>query len=106
MTDIVSTDEPTEVEVGSLVETIAEMARERADTSEPVITGTFALYPMTDGGVMFVTDVDKGPMMGINHTRITPGLMRAMNVLIAGGSKFAALKALRGGRREIESGKQ
>jgi len=58
---------------------------------------------MADGGLMFVTSVDTGPLAGIKHNRIPPGLIRAMAVLASGGSKLAALKALR--RKAIGDGK-
>lgn len=68
-----------------------------SDEPEPLAAGTFVMYPMPDGGVMFVTSVDNGPLRGIKHTRIRPGMLRAVGVLTSGGSKMKALKALMGG---------
>lgn len=91
-----------EVELTDLMGELAEIAREQKDNPQPVMAGTFAMYPMEDGGVMVVMSGDVGPVIGVQHVRMRPGLMRAINVLAGGGSKLAALKALRGGRKEIE----
>lgn len=100
-------DGMSESDVGELLDQLAQLARDQADEPVPIAAGTFALYPMADGGMMFVTSVDHGPLAGIKHSRIPPGLMRAMSVLAGGGSKMAAFKALSGfgRRREIEGGK-
>lgn len=95
-------------DAADLIEQLAAMAR--TDEPEPLAAGTFVLYPMRDGGMMFVTSVDEGLMAGIKHTRVPPGLIRAIGVLVNGGSKLSALKAMTGfgigGRRrkEVESG--
>ena len=91
-------------DVVALVDELAAMARDQ-DEPAPIAAGTFALYPMRDGGMMFVTAVDTGPMAGIKHSRIPPGLIRAMAVIASGGSKLAALRALAGlNRKEITGG--
>lgn len=91
--------------VSEMIDEIAALAKEQAEQPEPMAEGTFVLYPMPDGGVMFVTSVEKGPLAGIKHSRIPPGLMRAMTIIAGGGSKFQALKALgfRNSPREITS---
>ena len=92
-------------DAGELIDELAAMAQQQAGAPEPIAAGTFVMYPMDDGGVMFVTSVDKGPMAGIKHARIPPGMIRAVGILAGGGSKIQALKALSGfGRKEIERG--
>lgn len=97
-----------ETDPGELVEFIDELsAMATANENQPVAlaAGTFVLYPMVDGGVMFVTSVEGGPMAGIKHTRIPPGMIRAVSVLAGGGTRRSALRALlgRGNRKEITS---
>ena len=90
-------------DVADFINELAELARVNAD-GDPVALarGTFAMYPMEDGGVMFVTSVAEGPMEGIRHNRIPPGFIRAVSVLAGGGSKLQAVKALMRKPREIE----
>lgn len=93
---------PDDVAVGNLVDELAAMAHAAGDSPAPIAAGTFVLYPMADGGMMFVTSVDHGVLAGIKHSRIPPGMIRAVSVLAGGGSKMAALKALTGiGRTAI-----
>src|SRR5512138_397724 len=78
-----------------LLDAMKQMALDmEGGPAQAVAEGTFALYPMTDGGFMFVTAVDRGPMAGIKHTRIRPALIRAIAVIVGGGSKRAAIKAM------------
>ena len=91
-----------EVDVSDLVDELAELARANPD---PVVlmAGRFAMYPMEDGGVMFVTDCSSGllSMQGVKRTRIPPAMLRATSVLVSGGSKARALRAaLFGGRHK------
>lgn len=77
-----------------------------ADGPPPAIAaGTFALYPMPDGGLMFVTNIADGPMAGVKYTRINPGMIRAA-IALAGGGKVDAVRSLfgRGRRRELPRG--
>ena len=99
-TDIVGLPED---DAADLIAQLAQLAQDQTDGNpEPFAAGTFVLYPMSDGGFMFVTSVDKGPLAGIKHSRIRPGLIRAISIVASGGSRFAALKALGGiGRKEI-----
>jgi hypothetical protein len=92
------------LDIGALIDALAETARDQDDQPEPIAQGSFAMYAMPDGGVMFVTSVPSGPMAGINHHRINPGLIRAIGVLAGGGGKLAALKALASGRKAIGRG--
>ena len=95
------------VEVEDFVDSLVQMAREQHDQVQPVAAGTFVMYPMEDGGIMFVTSVDSGPLAGIKHSRIPPAMIRAVSALAGGGSKMDVLRALTGmGRRKaIDSGK-
>ncbi len=68
----------------------------------PLAAGTFVAYPMPDGGLMFVTNVEHGPFAGQKHHRIPPGMIRAVAVLSNGGGKLAALKALTGRKNRGE----
>jgi hypothetical protein len=92
---------PSPADIGALIDELAAQAQAQADQPEPIAAGSFAMYAMPDGGVMFVTSVPSGPMAGISHHRINPGLIRAIGVLAGGGGKLQALKALAGkGRKE------
>lgn len=99
--------EDAEIVAEDLVTSLAQMAQEQRDQAPPIAAGTFIMYPMKDGGLMFVTSVDSGPLAGIKHSRIPPAMIRAVSALAGGGSKMDALKALTGfGRRKaIDSGK-
>lgn len=91
-------------DAAELVEQLAQLAAEQTGQPEPIAAGSFVLYPMPDGGMMFVTSVENGPLAGIKHSRISPPLIRAMGVLVSGGSKVQALRAMmgRGKAKEIE----
>jgi hypothetical protein len=94
-----------DVQTGDLMDMIEHLKTmaEQSEQPHPIAAGTFALYPMGDGGMMFVTSVAEGMLAGLKHTRIPPGLIRAVSVLAGGGSKLAAIKALTGlGRKEID----
>jgi hypothetical protein len=89
--------EPDGVNPADIVEFVnglAAMAEANRDQPEPIAAGTFALYPMPDGGMMFVTDVQGGVMQGIKHHRIPPPMIRAAAALAGGGSRIDALKAM------------
>jgi hypothetical protein len=93
------------VDVADLVESLAQMAREHQGQAQPIAAGTFVMYPMVDGGVMFVTSVDSGPFAGIKHSRIPPAMIRAVTALAGGGTKLDAFKALTGlGKRKAIRG--
>lgn len=62
----------------------------------PVVQGSFAMYPMDDGGIMAVSSVEQGPMAGVHHHRIPPALIRAAVTLAGGGGKLKALKTMMG----------
>jgi hypothetical protein len=85
-----------EIGVGDFMHVIQMLAGETTPEGDPrpVAAGTFALYPMPDGGLMFVTDVPEGVLAGTKHTKISPALIRAAATLAGGGSKLSAVKAL------------
>lgn len=62
----------------------------------PVVKGSFAMYPMEDGGIMAVSSVEDGPMAGVHHHRIPPALIRAAVTLAGGGGRLRALKTMMG----------
>lgn len=81
--------------VGDFISEMAGLAKASAGGPlAPIARGTFAAYPMEDGGIMFVTNVEDGPLAGVKHNRIKPGLIRAISVLAGGGGKLAALRAM------------
>lgn len=84
------------VDIGSLLNEFSRVARE-SDSPVLLAAGTFAIYPMPDGGMMLVMKVDEGPMAADepHRARVPAALLRAMGAL-AGGSKTGALKALMG----------
>lgn len=88
-------DEVSFTDMLSLIQAMAA-ANEADGVNRPAVAGTFALYPMTDGGLMFVTDVAEGPLAGVKHSRISPALIRAAGALGSGGSKLGVVKALMG----------
>lgn len=84
-----------------LAELADEAARDGGDPT-PFAAGTFAFYAMPDGGMMTVFDLSEESRVGspgVQRMRIPPGLIRAMNVLMAGGSRMSAVKALMGAGR-------
>lgn len=82
------------ISFGAFIEGIAEMAEKNRDNPQPIAAGTFVLYPMEDGGLMFVTNIAEGDLAGTKHNRIPPAMIRAVSVLAGGGSKLQALKAM------------
>jgi hypothetical protein len=107
--DVVTVDAPLDsvdvMDAHDLIDALQQMARENDESGQPaaLAQGTFALYAMRDGGAMFVTGVDHGPMAGVKHTRIPPGMIRAIGVIAGGGSKAQAVKAMIGiGKRRKE----
>ena len=98
MTEIVATEE-TPVDISTLIDRLAEAAKASPDNPEPLARGTFAMYPMKDGGVMFVTAVSDGPMAGTHHHRIPAGLIRGIAALAGGGGKMKAIKGMFTGRK-------
>jgi len=84
--------EPTDLV--ALLEETRQLARAGGGRPEALAQGAFAMYPMEDGGVMFV--VDSTELGGVRHTRITPGMIRAVTALAAGGPKLGAVKAFFG----------
>lgn len=71
---------------------------ETATTEEPgppLAQGTFALWTLPDGGLLFVANVTDGPHAGTHRQRIPPQILNSIKAL-AGGSKIGALKGLFG----------
>lgn len=69
--------------------------------------GTFAMYPMSQGGIMVTMKIDEGPLAGpVQHVPIPAGIIRAMAVIAGGGSKVQALKAMVRAPRSEFSGRQ
>lgn len=67
---------------------------------QPFAKGAFAMYPMEDGGVMVVSNVEGGPMEGVHHHRIPPNVIRGAAALM-GGNPIAAVKGVLGfGKRK------
>lgn len=87
---------------GTWVAGMAATAREEGgvvdsiDQAIPAIAGTFALYPMENGGLVFVADVKEGPMAGTHRHIMPPAMIRAVAAFGQGGGKLGALKALIG----------
>lgn len=88
-----------EVDMSKLLDELAAAAATAGPEPTPIAQGTFAMYPMPDGGLMFVTSVAEGPMAGTRHMRMPPSLIRAAGTFLGGGGKVAAIKGLFGGRR-------
>lgn len=63
---------------------------------QPVAKGTFAMYAMPDGGIMFVSNIAEGPMTGTHHHRVPPGMVRMALSLADSGGAVVKLKALKG----------
>lgn len=99
-------------DVSSIIDTMRQLAVGNAARAKqglepvPIAGGTFAMYPMEDGGMMFVTSCPDGQLLeGTKYTRLRPGMLRAITTLMGGGSKVAAVKALFSDRRRaIEKG--
>jgi hypothetical protein len=90
------------IDLSSFVEELTELAKRPTDEPVVLMAGKFAMYPMADGGVMFVTECPIGVFAtpGVNRTRIPPAMLRALAVIFGGGSKMGALRAaLRGGKQ-------
>jgi hypothetical protein len=91
--------------VADFLSDLAELAAANIGQQRPVAAGTFALYPMPDGGLMFVVDVAEGPMKGIQRRRMPPAMIRAA-ALLAGGDRIGAVKAMAGiGKRKARNGR-
>lgn len=88
-----SDQEQDQVDVGALLKSLAEAAQASLGSPVPLATGTFAFYPMADGGLMVVTAVSEGPMAGTHHHRLAPGLIRAV-AAITGTGPMGAIKGL------------
>lgn len=87
-----------EDDLATAMERIQAAAREAAARGEvyAFAAGTFAVYPTGDGGFMFVTQCVDGPMAGLKHTRIPPGMMRIVSAAISSGSTGDRVRALFG----------
>lgn len=95
------------IDVNELLEQVKAKAAEAGDdTPEPLMQGTFAMYPMPDGGVMVVSHVPAGPMEGTHHHRIPPGLIRVGATLMGGtaAKRISALNPFGRKRRAIGDG--
>lgn len=102
--DVLGPAEIDETDAATFIDELAELARAGGGEAQAIAEGSFALYPMPDGGMMFVTAVQEGLLQGIKHTRISPSLIRAVSVLAGGGSKRQALKAMLRKPRAIDAG--
>lgn len=95
---------PTEqpLDINALLTELAALGKANPDNPEPLIVGTFAMYPTPDGGLMAVTNVPEGTMSGIHHHHIPANLIRLGASLMGSGKKISALKGLFSkGRKEI-----
>jgi hypothetical protein len=89
---VTATDNPTG-EIADLVEFMRAKAAANPDSPEPLMQGTFALYPTPDGGVMMVAAVPEGTMAGVHHYHMNPRLISGAAMLF-GGNKMGAVKSL------------
>lgn len=92
-------DQPDPGEI--LAELAAQAAREAADGAAPTpfAAGTFAFYAAPDGSIVTVFDLAESSRIGtpgVNRVKIPQGIIRATTVLMSGGSKFDAVRALMG----------
>lgn len=81
---------------------LADQAAREGDQPSPFAMGTFAFYATPDGGVVTVFDLDKQSRIGapgVQRVRIPRGIIRATTVLMSGGSRIDAFRALMGGGR-------
>jgi hypothetical protein len=101
-----STSEPAAVDINELIENLRTQALEAGDGPlAPFMQGTFAMYPMADGGVMVVSNIEDGPMAGTNHHRLKPGMIRVAATLLGGAAgPMSALKGFFGRRKEVGNG--
>lgn len=94
-------DQADVVTAAEFLHELATLAR-ASDTPQTIAQGSFALYPMENGGMMFVTSVHEGPLVGVKHTPIPPAMIRAVLALAGGGSKLDAVRAAFGRRPRKE----
>ncbi len=87
---------PDTTDIGTFIDGLADAATAAAGTPEPAIAGTFAMYPMDNGGLVLVADVKEGPMAGVHRHIMPPAMIRAVTAFAQGGAKIGALKALMG----------
>lgn len=85
-------------DLNAILTEVADLAKQAGDNPEPMMQGSFAMYPMEDGGVMCVANVAEGPMAGTRHMRLSPNLIRAVQGLASGGG-LGMFKALMGGKK-------
>lgn len=102
MTTIDTPDVPPDsapLSIPEFLATVRDKAQEVGPHGEkvPVAVGTFAIYPMEDGGIMVVMAVNAGPMSGTHHHRVSPRMIQALAALGPGGGKLKALKGIFGG---------
>lgn len=87
-------------DIFGLIERLAEQSHQAQLAGQPptpFAVGTFAMYVTADKGLMIVTEAPEGaPLAGTNRMRVPHGIVRALTALMAGGSKFDALKAMMG----------
>ena len=89
------------VDILSFLQHIRRQAQYRGPDGEsiPVAKGTFAIYPMDDGGVMIVARAEGGVMEGMHHHRISPRMIRALAAFAAPtGNKLRAIRDVLGGK--------
>lgn len=90
-------DQPIDqAEAANFIDYIRKLS-EDADANNPVpfVQGTFALYPMIDGGIAAVFDTGDGPQ----RARINPGILKAFGMLMGGGSPLQKISNIFGRRR-------
>lgn len=84
---------------GSIVDRLAATAAAQGDQPQPVMAGTFALYPTPDGGAVIVLTRETADGPETHRQRVKPGWLRAIEAAANGGGKAAVLRALIGGSR-------
>ena len=88
-------------DIVSFLHHIQQQAQNKGENGEnvPVAQGSFAIYPMEDGGVMVVARAEGGAMEGTHHHRISPRMIRALAAFSApSGGRLKAIRAAIGGK--------
>lgn len=92
MTDIEDGDQAAE-SPAELLAAIGEAARESTGP-DPLIAGTFVIYPRADGGLVLVTNIEAGRMvqaLGEHRMNVSPAVVRTL-MTVAGGGPLAKLR--------------
>jgi hypothetical protein len=103
-TDQPPTHEPAADDLGSFVDFLrAAGAAMDPDNPQPLLQGAFAIYPTAEGGVVCVANIDgDGPMAGVRHIPIRPGMIRALAAFAGGGARMANARTIFGRRRKAD----